>query len=313
MTIAIKEQAIWAAIEAIYNTEETIVATDVIEVENLQANPTESIRIIERNIIISSLAPQRPQYAGSLFGFSFDVELKGSGTAGTAPRIGRLLQACGMGETIVASTSVTYEPSSSVSTHASLTIFYKEGVNLRKVTGARGNASVNIDAGGRLMVSFTFIGHIASEAQAAAPSETAETTLPPVFIGATFQSGGFAVAIGKLAIDLGNTMSIAPDPNAADGYGVIRIGARKLAGSFDPEAQGITTKDFIGELRAATAFALQTGVLGGTAGNQVALSLPVCQFVNAGPGDREALLVYDMSYGAFPTSAGDDDIAIALT
>jgi hypothetical protein len=43
----------------------------------------------------------------------FDVDLVGSGTAGTAPAWGPLIQACAFAEVIVASTSVTYNPVSS--------------------------------------------------------------------------------------------------------------------------------------------------------------------------------------------------------
>jgi hypothetical protein len=39
---------------------------------------------------------------------TFDVELSGSGTAGTAPAFGPLLKAAGLSETVVAITSVTY-------------------------------------------------------------------------------------------------------------------------------------------------------------------------------------------------------------
>lgn len=314
MSFAIKQEALWAAIEAVYNTEEAIVATDVLEVENLQANPTESIKIIERNIVRSSLAPQVVQYGGSLFGFSFDVEFKGGGTAGTASRMSRLLSACGMKETIVAVTSVTHEPESDTSLHDSLTFFYREGPNVRRVTGARGNAVLNVDAGGRLMFSFTFIGHISAEAAEAPPTETPETTAPPVFRGAAFTANAITTAIGKLSIDLGNTMSIAPDPNSTDSFGQIRIGARKVAGSFDPEAQSIAVQDFIGELRAATEFAVATGVLGVVAGNQVAVNMPRCQYMNIAPGEREALRIYENTFGAFPTiGTGDDDVAFQQT
>lgn len=313
MTFAIKEEAIWAAIEASYNVEEAIAATDVLEVENLQANPAESIKIIERNIVRSSLAPQVHQYGGSLFGFSFDVEFKGGGTAGTPSRMSRLLRACGMTETIVASTSVTHEPESDTSLHDSLTFFYREGPNMRKITGARGTPVLNVDAGGRFMFSLTFIGHISDEVVEAAPAETPETTAPPVFRGATFTAKAITTAIGKLSVDLGNTMSIAPDPNSADSFGEIRIGARKVSGSFDPEAQSIAVHDFIGDLRAATEFALATGVLGTVAGNRIAVSLPRCQYVNIAPGDREALRVYEASFSAYPTTAGDDDVAFQQT
>ena len=313
MTFAIKEEALWAAIEATYNVEETIAATDVLEIENLQANPAESIKIIERNIVRNSLAPDVHQYGGSLFGFTFDAELKGGGSAGVAPRMGRLLRACGCKETVVAVTSVTYEPESDTSLHDSLTFFMEEGPNLRKVTGARGTASLNVDAGDRFLISFTFIGHIASEAVAAPPAKTFETTAPPIFKGATFQADAVTTAIGKFAVDLGNTMSIAPDPNSSDSFGQIRVSARKVVGSFDPEAQSIATQDFIGALRAATEFAIATGVIGAIAGNRLAVSLPRCQYVNVSPGDREALRIYDLSFAGYPTSAGDDDVAFQLT
>lgn len=313
MTFAIKEEAIWAAIEVTYNTEVAIVATDVLEVENLQANPTESVKIIERNIVRNSLAPQVHQYGGSLFGFSFDAEFKGGGAAGTGSRTSRLLRACGMTETLVVATSATYEPESDTALHDSLTIFYREGPNMRKVTGCRGTCSLNVGAGGRFMFSFTFMGHISGELVEAAPGETPETTAPPVFRGATFTAKAITTAIGKLSVDLGNTMSIAPDPNSADSFGEIRIGARKVVGSFDPEAQSIAVHDFIGDLRAATEFALATGVLGTVAGNRISVSLPRCQYINIAPGDREALRVYEASFGAFPTAAGDDDVAFQET
>ena len=219
-----------------------------------------------------------------------------------------------MKETIVASTSVTHEPESDTTMHDSLTMFYREGPNMRKITGARGTAVLNVDAGGRFIFGFTFIGHIAEEVAEAAPAETPETTAPPVFRGATFTAKAISTAIGKLSVDLGNTMSISPDPNSPDSFGEIRIGARKVAGSFDPEAQSIAVHDFIGDLRGATEFAIATGVLGPAAGNLVSLSLPRCQYMNIAPGDREAVRVYEASFGAFPSSTpGDDDVAFQQT
>lgn len=313
MTFAIKQEALWAAVEAVYNTEETIAATDVLEVENLQANPAESAKIIERNIIRNSLAPQVHQYGGSLFGFTFDTEWKGGGTAGTPSRMSRLFRGAGCKETIVPVTSVTHEPESDTSLHESLTFFYREGPNVRRVTGARGNGVLNVDSGGRFMISWTMIGHISAEAAEAAPGETPETTQPPIFRGAAFTADAVQTAIAKLSVDLGNTISIAPDPNSADSFGEIRIGARKVAGSFDPEAQSIAVQDFIGDFRAASEFAIATGVLGTVAGNQIALSLPRCQYLPPSPGEREALRIYDLPFGAYPTVAGDDDVAFQQT
>ena len=313
MSFAIKEEALFAAEEVTYGTAVTAVATDALEVENLQPNPAESARIIERNIVRASLSPQPHQYGGSLFGFTFDAELKGGGSLGVAPRVGRLLKACGLKETIVASTSVTYEPESDLSLHDSVTLTFKEGPNLRVIAGCRGNFSLSIDAAQRIMGSFTFIGKIDSEAEAAAPASTIETTLPPVFRGANFVANAIATPIGNFSVDLSNTMAIAPNPNDSEGFGDIRISARALQGSFDPEAQAIGTQDLIGDFRAATEFAVNTGVLGSTAGNRVAISMPRCQYVNPAPGDREALRTYEMSFRAVDTVTGDDDIAIQFT
>ena len=310
MSFAVKEESLHAAIEATYNTSVAITATDAIEVEELSWTPDESARIIERMIVNNSLAPLPHQYGGSLVGFQFSAELKGSGVLGTAPRVGRLLRACAMSETIVAGTSVTYQPESSLSDHDSLTIQYQEGPNRRLASGVRGNVSVGIDTGGRIMASFTMIGHIASDTQSAGVAQTFETTLPPIFRGANFRVAGVATPIGKLAFDLSNTMGIAPNPNTADGFGQIRVTSRKVTGSFDPEAKAINTQDFIGSYRGATEFTLATGTIGSVAGNRVAISFPRCQYTKPGPGERESMRIYEMSYSAFPTANGDDDVAI---
>ena len=63
------------------------------------------------------------------------MELAGSGTAGTAPRYGALLQACGLSETIVASTSVTYAPVSSA--FSSATIYFNNDGIRHILTGCR--------------------------------------------------------------------------------------------------------------------------------------------------------------------------------
>lgn len=312
-SFAVSNRGIWAAIEATYRTGESIVAGDAIEVENLNFSPLESAKIVQRAIIRNSLAPDVGQYGGSLFGFTFDVEVKGSGTAGTAPRFGRLLQACGYKETIVAVTSVTYEPESDIDSHDSLTIWLKEGGNLRKIVGCRGSFTGVAEAGGRCLLSFTFIGHISSEAEAAAPSSTFETTAPPIFKGATFQADAVTTPIGSLSFSSGNVVAAAPDPNQSDSFGVIRVTGRAVTGSFDPESQAIGDQDPIGDARAATEFAIATGVIGSTAGNRWQISLPRCQYQNVSPGDRDAIQIYDAAFAAFPTSSGDDDLAIALT
>src|SRR5690349_14386461 len=108
MTISTREQALFAKLESTFGTFNTPVGADALQVMNLKPNPAENLRWVKREIISAFLNDAQGLYAGALFGFEFDVELKGSGAAGTAPRFGPLLQACGMTETIVPATSVAY-------------------------------------------------------------------------------------------------------------------------------------------------------------------------------------------------------------
>lgn len=312
MAISVREQALYAAVEVTPGTAETLAGTDALEVQNLQPNPVENIRMLDRQIIRGSLNPAQSVYGGSLFGFQFDVELKGSGSAGSAPRLGRLLRACGMDETIVAATSVTYTPNSDMSSHDSVTIGYRDGPNFRVIKGCRGNVAINLSAGQYGVLSFTMLGKIESESEASAPAPSYETTIPRAFVGASFAIGGTAVPIEALTFDLQNTTSYSPDPNQPDGFGAIRITERNTQGTMNPEAQGINTKDFIGLLRAGTTQAIATGTIGSTTGNRWAISVPSAYFREIAFGEREAVLTNEITFGC-AESSGDDEISIQFT
>lgn len=312
---SIREQGIFVELEAVYGTAETLVGADALEVSNIQPNPAEDLRLLERDIIRSSLNPAKAIYAGSLFGFSFDVDLVGGGapTAGTAPQaLGDLLQACGMDETIVAVTSVTYTPSSDLATHGSVTIGYREGANYRVIAGCRGSVSIVATTGGFCKLTFNMKGKIDSETQTAAPTATFEAIDPEPFLNASFSIGTFAAPISQLTLDVANELALAPDPNDADGFGELRITSRKPQVSTDPEAEGISTKDWVALLRAGTSQAVVTGAIGATAGNKWALNIPLAYARGVGYGDREGLLTNTLEMGAEDTD-GADDFSIQIT
>ena len=82
-------------------------AANAIAIRNYDHRPLEgesTTREILRGSFGSDAIILQNQYAE----VTFEVELAGSGAAGTAPPFSSLLRACGMTETIVASTSVTY-------------------------------------------------------------------------------------------------------------------------------------------------------------------------------------------------------------
>ncbi len=312
MSYSIRQRGIFAAIEASLGTPETLVGADAIQVMNLTYNPIERLEFFDREIIRSSLQPAKGVYTSSLMGFQFDVELKGPSGAGTAPRLGRLLRACGMQETIVASTSVTYTPDSDLSAHDGITIGYRDGDNYRIATGCRGLFSLNIAARKPGIFTFNFIGHRSSETETPAPAASVEATEPEVFIGANFQIGGTAYPISQLTLDSGIGLSVSDDPNGADGFGAVRVTERNSRMTANPEAQPINTKDWIGDLIAGANQAIQTGVIGSTAGNRWALSAPAAYEREISEEEREALAAYAIGFG-LAESTTDDEFSLQFT
>lgn len=241
---------------------------------------------------------------------TFDVEVKGSGVAGTAPEIGQALRGCGFGETIVGGVSVTYEP---VSTGAeSITMWrYLDGI-LEKFTGSRGEVSFNYETGNKIMASFSFTGHFASGADIAVASPSYNATLPVAILGASFVVGGYAAVINALSFAMTNTLAIAPDMNAADGFGEVNITKRDVQGSFDPETVLLAVNNFDTDFTGNVVMALATGALGGTAGNILNTSMPAIKYQSKAEGERDGVQTYDMGFKAAP-SAGDDDVTLAFT
>lgn len=306
----VNREVLLAKVETTYNTDAVPTeGANAILVESISLKPT-SVRMIDRAAIRESLAPLKPIYGGRLAELTFDVELKGSGTAGTAPELGVLLRGCGMGETIVASTSVTYAP---VSTgFESLTFYlYQDGIRT-VVTGARGNITGAVEAGNTGKLSFTFTGHVADPTDTAIPAPSYSSAVPSVAVGINFTVGGYAAAINSFTFDLTNEIVTPNSISEADGYGEIRIGKRAVKGSIDPEAQLVATKDFISEWSGGTSSALAANSIGGTAGNICSISMPAVVYREVADGERDGIRTYDISFDAVESS-GDDEISIVFT
>lgn len=305
----INREVILVKIETTYNTDPTPVGTDAVLVESPSWSH-EGARMVERNNVKASLAKDKSVYAGTLKQITFDVELKGSGAAGTAPEIGPLLRACALAEMVVASTSVTYRPASTA--HESVTIYYYQDGIRHIVTGCRGTVSFSLETGSFGKASFTMTGHDYSVADASLVTPTYDSTVPPALINVPFTMGGYAAVINALSVDLGNAISMPASISATDGFGEIIITARDVQGSFDPALVLLATKNYIAEWKAGASGALTTGVVGGTAGNRYAFSAPVAYYRELSPADRDGLRTFEIACG-FAESSGDDEISIAFT
>lgn len=178
-----------------------------------------NITSVDRTNIRSYMGASE-QLAGSRnVSVSFDVELSGSGTAGTAPAWGALLQACAFAEVVTAGQRVEYNPISTG--FKSLTIYYYDDGVLHKALGCMGNVKFSAEEGQipKLSFAFTGIDGGVTAANNASPTLTAWKTPKvvnndnsgKVTFGATYStgelSGGTEYCSRGITLDAGNQVS----------------------------------------------------------------------------------------------------------
>src|SRR5690606_38948214 len=134
------------------------------------------------------------------------VELVGSGTAGTAPAWGPLLRACGVSETIVPATSVTYQPITNA--QESGTLHFWIGGTRQIVKGVRGDARFRFPAQGIPYIEFDLTGLYGDPAEAAPATPTLTGFQKPVIVTKTntptFTINAVAMVLREFSLALNN-------------------------------------------------------------------------------------------------------------
>ena len=305
-----KRAVIAAKIEGTEGTAETLAAADA-DVLVFDPTFTPTVNMYERTETHDSLSPFS-QIAGSRMAtIGFKVNLRGSGAAGTAPKIGKLLKACAFGETIVASTSVTYAPISA--SIPSLTMaLYRDGVK-KQIRGARGTVTYSGKAGEPGVLEFSFQGVYDGVTDVSILTGTGiETTLPPALLTAAFTIASFAAKISGISIDMGNKIAMRADINKAEGYFSCMYSGRSPKGNFDPEEELVATHDWYGRFKAGTTGALTFQHNGG-AGNICTISAPVVQYTGVSESSRDDIAALGVDFAlARSAAAGNDEIAVAF-
>ena len=303
-----------AKIESTYGTDPSPVGgSDAIQVTNLEVTPIESdnVQAASYQGFIGN-STRGTLVANKRVSVTFDVELAGSGTAGTAPAFGPLLKSCGLSETIVSSTSVTYAGVSSSFDSATIYCFY-DGTR-HKITGARGSVTFNFTAGQFAVASFNFIGiynapdgtalsgsfTVANQAAALEVNDTNMTT-------ATFH-GVTSARIESFDLALNNELIY---KETASNKEVI-ITNRAPGGTAVIEAPAVGTTDYFAKAVGVTT-ASSSLVLGATAGNIVTLTAAQTDITGVTYGDTNGVVSLSMPYLALPTTAGNDELSLAFT
>lgn len=263
----------------------------------------------DRSVIRPYLGASEQIVAGNHVEISFDVELSGSGAAGTAPAYGPLLLACALSATVSAGVSVTYAPVSS--NFGSVTMMYNlDGVN-HKITGARGTVSFGLDAKGIPKMSFKFTGLYNGPTDATVSGVSYASFLKPVAVNKENTTAaslfGNAIVMQSASIDLNNTVTYR---NLVGSEAVV-LTDRAVQGSLQFEAMSIAAFDVWAAVKNATTGALNI-THGLTAGNIVQLACPSVQITSPQISDSDGIAMMQLSTRMVPTNAGNDEFTLVV-
>lgn len=310
----IRNEVLLGKIETSYGVDPTpVAATNAMLVRGAVDFGFDRLRFIQRPVVKATLGPNQGSYGGTLKALRIEVECKGSGAAGTPPEFGPLLRACGLGETIVASTSVTYAP---VSTgFESVTMYLFEFGRVRHiVSGCRGGFGLRYQAGDLAVLSFELLGKPGTVTDQTQPAPTYNATVPKGVLGMDTRIGGVAaLLVQNYELASGNEISVSDNVNSADGYGDVLIGDRDPTITLSKHAELIATHNPWADLEANTARAFVSGSLGATAGNIVNLNGPQMHYRNITPGEDQNVRVQNYNFGLHEAGAGDNQFSIVFT
>lgn len=296
--------------ETTYGTTSSPAATDALLFTELDVEPL-SLELIERETIQSYMGNRASVVGQRSVPIKSTVELAGSGTAGTAPRWGPLLMACGLSQTISASTSVTYAPVSS--SHSSYTMdFYADNGSRQAITGIRGTAELSMATGEIPTIAFDQMGIYAAPGALSRPTETYSNQAAPVAVNSdnttTVSVHGFSACMTSFTLSLGIEMLFEQKAGCTK---QVRLTDRKPTGSITIELPAFATKDFIAIASAQTTGSISL-VHGGTAGNIITLTMGQCAFDSPTLEDGDSVTHITLPFRLLPNT-GNDELSLVLT
>lgn len=298
-----RKLALLAKIETTYNTD---------------AAPTGAANaILARNVVVTPMEAQTEErgqqqpylgHAGEVMvafwgKIEFEVEVAGSGTAGTAPKVGPLLRGCSLAEVISAGVSVTYSPISSGFESVSL-YFYLDGV-LHKFTGSRGTPSTNFTSRSIPQLKFAFTGIFQPVTDAALPTAVYTGFTTPLAVNKvntpTFTVHTYSAVCQAVSLDMANDVQYR---NLINYEGVDNVD-RAPVGEMTIESTLMATKNWFDIAKTMTTGALNL-VHGTTAGNIVQVQAPAVQIMNPKYSEASGIVMLSAGLKYRPVSGNDE-------
>jgi hypothetical protein len=293
--------------ETTYNTNPTpAVATDAILLRKLDITPLRA-ETASRDLIRPFFGASDSIVTAKQAALSLEMELAGTPSAGVAfAPLSALMLASGMAQTIVASTSVTYNPvSSGISSLTSL--FNLDGVQ-HAITGARSNFKMSIKQGEVPTLGFDLTGNFNTPTSVAQGTPTYTQRTPVSVSEGNTTLSLFGVSTFKLIsldMDLGNQIETIRYANSADEVIIVH---RKTTAKLVLEAVSPTVRNFFNDQVSVTTGALSL-TLGAIAGNKVEIAAPRVSITGVTYGDVKGAVTVELDL-VFTPNTGNDDFTL---
>lgn len=302
-----RNRAILAKIETTYGQDAAPTGgANAMQMTNVTFNPSVG-QEETRDLVLPWMGHQGVILTGSYATLSGEIEIAGSGTAGTAPAWGPLMRACGMAEVVDAGVDVQYTPVSAGHEAASI-YFNADGVR-HVLIGSRGNMNFQLTPLRipRFVFSMTgLLGTITDTPIASTlPPAGFKRPVPVNKANSTFSLHGLAGACEGINIDLGNQV----EPRFLIGHESIQQVDRQITGSAVMEAVLLAIKNWYQIAELGTLDAL-SAVHGTQAGNIVEFAATAVQVGRPSYGETQKII--NNTLPLMLTSPGTGEFTIAV-
>ena len=306
-----RKRSILAKAESSYGSDPTPTGSaNYVQVIDLNIEPIVSDEV-SRDLIRPYMGNYEVIPANTRVNVTFDVEMSGSGSAGTAPKYGAILKACGLSETVVSSTSVTYAPVTTPSDSVTLFVNY-DGIR-HKVTGARGTFSLNCEVNNIPRISVSLTGIFNAPTDTALPTVTVSNQASPLIFknGSTsnFAIFGFAAALQSWNLDFNNEVIYR---ELVGGTKEVLITDRRPSGTAVIESPALSAHNFFTDYT-GTSTGTNTWLHGTTAGNKITVSCPQTDLGQPSYEESDGITMLSLPFMATPTASANNEFSLVYT
>jgi hypothetical protein len=324
ITRYIRKTAVLAGMEATYGLDPALTgAANAMLVSNVNFTPLNS-QNVDRGLLRNFFGASEQLIGTADQLISFDVEIAGSGVAGTPPAWGPLLRGCAFAQVITAGSRVEYTPITDAQESAAIYLADAQGSDgqgaLHRLLGARGNVQFRLGLGDKPVMSYNFIGLYVPPTAAANPVPTYTAFKTPLVVtdansgditlGGAYANGvitgGTSYPSRGLEFNVGNQL----DHAALLGDESVDVTDREVTGSFQLKLSAAQEVANLASVRANTlqSLSFQHGTV---AGNIFLMYTPAIQLVSPTKQEQSGRRLGGYDFRALPV-VGNDELMICM-